>query len=325
MNRKNQILAGFLALQVVLVAVIFWPRPVAAPPGGGSLFPGLDASKITALTIRDADGRQVRLARGQDGWVLPQADDYPCLATRVQPLLDKLVSLKADRLVTQTRASHKQLKVGDEDYQRQIEYELADGTRHKLYLGVAAGYQATHVRAEGSDDVYLASGLSVADAPAQPSGWVDTLYLSVPQDQLVALMVENANGTLEFERDDAGVWTMRGLAANETADEESITAFASQVTSVNMIQPLGKTEQESYELKTPGAAVTAKARSQDGTVKSYAYRVGAQASQDNSYVVISSESPYYVRVAGFAVEDLLRKRHSDFLQLPEAPTPAQSQ
>jgi hypothetical protein len=113
----------------------------------------------------------------------------------LQPLLDKLVSLKADRLVTQTRASHKQLKVGDEDYRRQIEYELADGTRHKLYMGVAAGYQATHVRAEGRT-TFIWLQVCRPDAPAQPSGWVPAT-LAVPGPNWWPDGGER-NGTLEF-------------------------------------------------------------------------------------------------------------------------------
>lgn len=50
-------------------------------------------------------------------------------------------------------------------------------------------------------------------------------------------------------------------------------------------------------------------------------RVGAQNPDDESYAVKSSESPYYVQVAGYAVQDLVDKTRDDFLELPPTPTP----
>jgi len=318
MNRQNKILAGVLALQMVIAAAIFWPRP-SATSGGGSLFAGLAADQIIKLTISDATG-QVQLAKGQSGWVLPQADDYACQASKVQPLLDKLVALKADRLVAQTSASHKRLKVADQDYERSIEFELADGTRHKLYLGTSAGYQTTHVRVQGKDEVYLASGLSVTDASAQASGWVDPIYLSVPQDQVTALMVENRNGHFEMEKNEAGAWTLKGLAPGETANASNIQSLVSRAASIVLTQPLGKKEQDAYGLKTPKAVITLQSRDQAGAVKTYSLRVGAQDEKDNSFVVISSESPYFVRAGIGTLQDFVEKGRDYFLQLP--PTPA---
>ena len=318
MNRQNKFLAGILAHQIVVAAIVFWPRP-AATAGGGSLFAGLAADKIIKFTISDATG-QVQLAKGQSGWVLPQADDYACQASKVQSLLDKLVALKADRLVTQTSASHKRLKVADQDFERSVEFELADGTRHKLYLGTSAGYQATHVRVQGKDDVYLAAGLAASEAPAQASGWVDPLYLSVPQDQVTALTLENKNGRFEMEKNESGAWTLQGLAAGETANVSNIQALVSRAASIALTEPLGKKEQDAFGFRTPGAVITLKARDQAGTVKTFTLRVGAKDEKDNSFVVISSESPYYVRVSSFAVQDFVEKARDYFLQLP--PTPA---
>ncbi len=320
MSRQNQILSILLALQIVAAAVVFWPRP-AATAAGGSLFAGVTADKIAKLTVSDASG-QVQLVKGPNGWILPQADDYPCLANKVQPLLDKIVALKTDRLVTQTSASHKQLKVAYQNFERSIEFELADGTRHRLYLGTSAGYQTTHVRVQGKNEVYLASGLSAADASAQASGWVETAYFSAPQDQVTALTVENKTGRYEMEKNDAGAWTLKGLAAGETANDNNIKSLVSRVASIALTQPLGKKEQDAYGVKTPSAVVTVQTRDQAGTIKTYTLRVGAKDEKDSSFVVISSESPHYVRVAGFAVQDFVEKARDYFLQLPPTPAPA---
>jgi hypothetical protein len=319
MSRTNQILAAVLAIQIVLVAVVFWPNP-ASVAGGESLLAGLEAEQITQLTISDGTGSQIKLANELGSWVLPEADDYPCTANKVPEFLEKIVALKTNRLVTQTPASHKRLKVADDAFERRIELELADGTTHRLYLGSSPSYGASHVRADGQDEVYLAS-LLASDAGAFASNWIDTLYFSVTQDQIVALTLENNNGRFEFEKDDAGTWMMKGLAADETLNENNVTGLASRVASLRMLRPLGKTERDDYGLKEPNAVVTVETRDGEGNTKAYTIRVGAKSDEDNSYVMISSESPYYVRVSEYTVKDFVERTRDDFLELPPTPTP----
>ena len=319
MNRTNRILAVVLAVQIVLVAVVLWPKP-ASVAGGESLFAGLETEQITQLTISDETGKQIKLAKEMGNWVLPEADDYPCLGNKVSEFLEKIVALKTNRLVTQTPASHKRLKVADDAFERRIELELADGTTHRLYLGASPSYGAIHVRADGQDEVYLAS-LSASEAGVNASNWVDTLYFSVAQDQIVALTLENANGRFEFEKDDAGTWMMKDLAADETLNENNVTGLASRVSSLRMLRPLGKTERDDYGLQEPNAIVTFETRDGEGNTKAYTIRVGAKSDEDNSCVVISSESPYYVRVSEYTVKDFVEKVRDDFLELPPTPAP----
>ena len=319
MSRTNRILAVVLAIQIVLVAVAFWPKS-ASVAGGESLLAGLEAEQITQLTISDATGKQIKLAKEMGNWVLPEADDYPCLANKAPEFLEKIVALKTNRLVTQTPASHKRLKVAADAFERRLELELADGTTHRLYLGTSPSYGAIHVRADGQDEVYLAS-LSASEAGVNASNWVDTLYFSLTQDQIVAMTLENGNGRFEFEKDDAGAWAMKELAAGETLNENNVTGLANRVASLRMLRPLGKTEQSEYGLQEPRAVITIQTREGEVNTKSYAIRVGAKSDEDNSYVVISSESPYYVRVSEYAVKDFVEKARDDFLELPPTPTP----
>ncbi len=328
MNRTNRILAGVLALQIIVGVIVFWPRPAqSAPTASASLFPGLQADQVTALTVHGAGGEQLLLTKGTDGWVLPQAGNFPCQATKVQTFLDKLVALKTGQAVAQTAASAKQLKVADQDYQTLVEFTLGDGTQHKLYMGTASGYQATHVRADGATQVYLATGLMTTDVSVQASGWIDTLYLSVSAEQITSVSVQNASGTVEFEKDAAGAWTLKGLAAGETANAGNIMNLVDQVAAVNMTMPLGKTEEAGFGLANPAAVVMVGTKDQSGAEKTITLRVGAQDSTDQSYVVKSSESPYYVRANSYSVQDFVSKGRGDYLQVPEMPPapPAQGQ
>ncbi len=319
MNRTNRILAAVLAVQIVLVAVAFWPRP-ASVAGGESLLAGLEAEQIAQLTISDETGDQIKLAKEMGSWVLPEADNYPCTENKVPEFLDKIVALKTNRLVTQTPASHKRLKVADDGFERKVELELADGTTHRLYLGTSPSYGVVHVRADGQNEVYLAS-MSASEAGVFASNWIDVLYFSVTQDQIVALTLENGNGRFEFEKDDAGTWTMKDLAADETLNENNVTGLVNRIASLRMLRPLGKTEKDEYGLQGPSAVVTVQTRDDAGTVETHTLRVGAKSDEDNSYAVISSESSYYVRVSEYTVSNFVERTRDDFLELPPTPTP----
>jgi hypothetical protein len=318
MKWYNRILAGILVVQVILSAFVFWPRS-AAIGASEPLFPDLETGDIVALTITDADDNSIQLKKIGEDWVLPDADDYPAQADKINPLLDKIVGLTTSRLVTRTDASHKRLQVSPDDFMLRIDFETVGGTQHPLYLGSSPRYGSTHFRVEGQSETYLTSELSVWEAKAEAASWVDTAYLSVPRDDVTKVTLENTNGTFTFIKDDEGKWTMGGLAADETLAETKVTALIQQAASVNMVRPLGKEEQAVYGMDEPNAVVTLEADD-----KTITLRVGAKDPADNSYVVTSSESPYYVRVSAYSLKNLVENTRHDFLQKPPTPTPGKS-
>jgi hypothetical protein len=314
MKRHNQILAGILVIQIILGIAVFWPRS-AATGASEPLFPKLAAGDIVALSIMDADGNSIILRQVTGNWILPDADDYPAQADKITPLLDKIVGLTTGRLVTRTDASHKRLQVAPDDFVGRVDFETADGTKRTLYLGSSPRYGATHFRVDGQSETYLTNELSTWETKADAASWVDTAYLSVPRDDITKMTLENTNGTFTFTKD-GEVWTMAGLAADETLDENKVTALIQQAASVNMVRPLGKEEQAAYGMDEPNAVVTLEAGD-----KTITLRVGAKDPDANSYVVISSESPYYVRVSGYSLNNLVENTRDDFLQAPPTPTP----
>jgi hypothetical protein len=319
MTRRNQILAGVLLLQLVLVGWMFWPRKATTAGAGKSLFPGIEADRIVKLIVHDAQGESVELARQPSGWVLSGADDFPCTQDKVSTFLTKLLALKTDRMVTQTSSSHKQLKVADGAFERLVEFELTDGTSHKLYLGTSAGTQSSHMRADTANEVYLSQNLSAYEVGAYATAWIDANYLSVPQDQIAVLTLENANGRLQFTRISTDTWTLLGLGAAEKVDQNQVLSLVSRASSVSMDKPLGKQDKPEYGLGKPSAVVTLQTQGEQG--KTYTLSVGAKDATDSSYVVKSSESAYYVRVSEWTVTDLVEKARSGVLQQPPTPEP----
>lgn len=320
MTRRNQILLGVLVIQLVLAGIVFWPRQPATATGQ-PLFADIAATEINSLTLTSSQGDTIRLAKVDGNWVLPDADNYAVETDKVTALLDKLADLTPTRLVTQTDASHKRLKVAANDYNAQVAFETTDGSQYQLYVGSMAGYGATHVRANSDETVYLVNNLSPSDASARAAAWIDTSYFSVNRDEVVAIQLENANGRLEFAKDPTGTWMMAGLTAAETLDQSKVTSLLSSVSSITMREPLGQTERPEYGLQSPTATLTLTTRSDTDGEATYTLRVGAQIGDDQSYALKASTSDYYVSVYSYVITNWFDKGRADFIQAPPTATP----
>lgn len=314
MNRQNQILAAILVLQLVVVAIVFWPRSSAGTPGQ-PLFPGVETSQVVKLTVTNTGGEPVEMDKGDAGWELAGTDGFPVVSSTVTSALEQIVALSGDRAVATTASSQKRLKVTADDYERLVEFEQSDGSRHFLYVGTSPSYSTTYVRADDQPEVYL-STLKASDLGSGPSSWIDTTYVTVAQDQVTGMTLQNELGTFGFEKE-GDVWTMKGLAAGETLDTSKVNVILSSVSSLRMVQPLGKTEKPEYGLTEPLAVLEITT-----PAKTYVIKVGALASDGSSYVVSSSESPYIVRVSQYSLSKLVDNGRDAFLVQPTpVPTP----
>jgi hypothetical protein len=170
--------------------------------------------------------------------------------------------------------------------------------------------------------VYLASGLTSSDVSVRAASWIDTDYLTVAQDQVVALTLENANGTFSFVKDEAGTWSMAGLAVEETLDEGSVSGLVSRSATIRMIEPLGREARSEYGLDDPSAVLTVQTLDADGASHTHTLYVGARDEERDAYYLKSAENPYYVRVSSYTARDWVEKTREGFLVIPPTPEPS---
>lgn len=316
MNKWQRILIGLLVAQLALAVFVFWPRPVASS-SGQPLLAGLTADQITSLAITDEQGNTTRLAKQGDSWIAPDAGAYPADASKITPILEKLLAIKTGRLIAQTPQSHTQLQVADDKFVRKIDLTKADGTTQTLYLGSASGGQSAHARLAGQDNVYLAT-LASWEVDSSLLNWINPVYLSFTATDLTGFTLKNANGEFALTQDASGNWQLAGLNAGEMLDQSKVTTLVSNLSSLRLTKPLGKTEDAAWGLASPAATVTLQLKDGDKT-KTVVLTLGAQDATDQSYAAKSSESEYYVRVAGVSVQDLVQLDRAGFL--PATPTP----
>ena len=320
---QNKILAGGLALQAVILIIVFWPS--ASSVSIEKLLPGLEESQITEVTLSDSAGRSIRLRGGPLGCVMPQADDYPCETDKLTSLTRWLVDLSDASLVAETAGSHRRLRVADDEFDRLIEIQLADGSSRRIYLGGSSRRLSVHARVENRNEVYLASGISDSPVSAQATislqatTWVEPVYFSVSQEQVVSLTQENARGRLRLEKDENGVWSLPEESPVRPLVQAEVQSLVRNAASLRMLRPLGKEELESYGLQDPAAVLAIGTLDDEGNSREYVLRIGTRDADEEVHAVKSSESPYHVLVRSFYVRDFVN-RGSDSLLEPPTPT-----
>ncbi len=307
-NRFNQILGGILAVQLILTIVVFWSTSATAQSASGPLVAEFEVTNVTEVVIDDGTDRLVLAKTESEEWVLPEADDFPANGTELLPLLENIQAIQNNRRVTTTEASHRRLQVAEDDFNRLIEYTLSDGTTQRLYIGSSAGAGATHVRADGENEVYLTGEINPFEANPRATSWVDTLYFTVPQSLTQKITIENRDGVIEVERVDEETWTLADLADEETFTDAAATTLLNQVTNIRLNSPLGTALQPQYGLDVPTVTVTIEAD------EVYTLEFGAYEDEDGFYALKASNSPYYVTVAQFTGDNLANKVRSDFVE-----------
>ncbi len=313
LSRLNLVLIAAVLVQALLVAWVYWPRNTAT--GGEPLLADVTTDEITRLRIADTNDNVVDLERTDEGWTLANTDGYPANSEKISTTLSSLVGLTTDRLVTSTPGSHGRLQVAEDNYVRQITLTTPDGD-HVIYLGSSAGAGATHVRLGGDDATYLTGELASWEVEARPNSWINTSYVSVPQEEVVSMTLQNASGTLTFVRDDENEWTLQDRAAEEEILSANISTLVTRATGVTLIEPLGQSEQPEYGMDAPLATLTLQTENEDGETEEYTLTLGAKDDDTNSYYFKASNSPFYVRIASYTGDEFANKARADFLPQP---------
>lgn len=315
LNRSNLYLAILLLLQTVLLAVAVITSTSTERRPTEPILTAFSVEAVERITIADDREAEVTLARGEAGWVLPDADDFPVDSAKVEELLGKIAGLNTARLVASNPASFARLEVKDTDFRRRLDI-LTDLSTEVLYLGGSGGVDTVYARRDGDDHVYLGVGLSSWEASAEISTWIDTSYVDVPQDDVLELSLRNAHGSFSFRREGEG-WIYDGLGENEAFDTAQMADMLRNAASIRMVEPLGLEARDEYALDEPAIMVevvyrqaveveaTEEADETEAEIEyaeqAYTLAIGAR-QVGGDYALKSSSKDYYVLVRQSVVD-----------------------
>ena len=335
LNRSNISLLAVLVIQLVLLAVSMISTAGNERRAIEPLLKGLDAVDVDSITIADDLENLLRFARREEGWVLPDADDFPVNSSKVDELLDKLAGLDSARLVATNPANFVRLEVANDDFQRKLTIVSADKSE-ELLLGGSGGANTVYARREGEDKVYLGAGLSSWEASTSVSSWIDTSYVKAPQDDVLRIKVTNSDGSFEFLRE-GDAWSYLGLPEGAEFEDTMMPSILRNASSISMVEPLGRTALEAYGLAEAAVTVEVVYRqavevepsaeeegTEEGTneeteplleyaVEQYILTIGIEQDSGNHAAKSSSEA-YYVTVRGTVFDAFNDIRHEDLLR-----------
>jgi len=165
---------------------------------------GFDAAKVTRIQIfaagvAGAPAKPIDLVKRDAAWVLASAYDYPVDATKVTDLLSPLAKMSAAAPIATQAGRHKQLHVGDAEFERKLVI-TRDGKDLTLYVGNQAGVRHTAVRVGGTDNVFSVTGISAAAIGSEARAWVDPVYAKTPNEEIAKITVQRDGKTVELVR-----------------------------------------------------------------------------------------------------------------------------
>ncbi|MEZ4463502.1 MAG: DUF4340 domain-containing protein [bacterium] len=314
MSRSNKILAGALLLQVALVAVTWSMRGSTSAIDTEPLLPGASVADVTGLAIVAKSGDKettLKLAKKGDGWVVPDADDYPADTKKVEEVIKKVVDARIRAPIASNKANHNNLDVGDRDFSRRLTLTMG-GKDQGLVVGSAKGSSA-HVRFADQDAVYVARGFSAYELRDTLTSYLDADYVKVEDPD--AIKLTNQRGTVTLSKVD-GQWRVAELPPDAPTDAARIDAFVSAARLVRLVAPIGRTVKPEHGFDATEKAVV-EIKKGDALTR---YTVGAAASESNRYVK-SEQSAYVVTAAVTGIGSLLDQTPDRFIKedLPAPP------
>lgn len=214
MKSTSMVLAALLAAQVVVAGALYYNTTSqrAVRPQGNLL--SLDADAVEQISI-ESDNESVVLEKSDGVWSIGEIA-LPAEQSRVKQLLDTFSDLKPGWAVATSDSSHQQLEVADSKYQRRVMMSDGDGTVGDLYLGTSPGFKRSHVRKEGTDEVYSVA-VNTFDLPAKALDWLDKTLLQVADVKSVALQDKLLTSPEE------GQWVYQG---SDNTDQEKAAEMA---------------------------------------------------------------------------------------------------
>lgn len=343
LSRSNLLLVGLLVLQLVLLALSFVMSsgPEARPVE--PILAGMSAADIDLMSFTDDLDNEVTVARGEAGWALPAADDFPVDGAKVEEILDKIAGLDTRRLVATNRANFSRLEVEDEEFRRRVSLKSGDDSA-LLYLGGGGGADSVYVRRAGENDVYLGIGLNAWELSTQISTWLDASYVNVPQEDILEITVRNAAGSFTFARaGDSLIYT--DLAEGEIFEDTKMPIILRNAASIRLLAPLGLAALDEYQLDMPQVTVHVRyrelietderpagegdgesAESETGDAEpAYSeatYSLSFGAALEDGVVLKSSSAEYYVLARDTVFKAFNDLSRSDLVKAPEAESEA---
>lgn len=309
MNKKQKYLLAILGLQIILILVVFLlQRPVAA--SNNLIFSDLKVETVTAIKISDSTGKLVSLEKQGEQWVLPLQDNFPVNADTIQQLVEKLATIRDNRLVTRSESSHDRLGISNENFERKVEITI-NGNDEIIYFGTSPANSNIHFRLDGKPEVYLTNALTSSQISTSISSWVDTLIYQITSSSVKKIEISTNTGNFTFEPDGESSWSGRPLEEGYQFDQSKWSSLLSGFTTLRFAEPVSKSEKTEYGFDTSQAVMEIEYTADTGETMTGKLEIGSQDGSGNYYARWSG-SDYIYLIPGYNAERFVNLTADDY-------------
>jgi hypothetical protein len=297
-----------LVIQILLAVGIYAYHQHRQPQVEAKALLTFNRADVDRLVIRDSSST-VTLKKSGSDWLLPDLQQLPVDAQKLEDLLTKLQGTKLTWPVATSASSHERFEVAESKFQRRVEFYQNDKKLGELFLGSSPGFKKIHLRTADEDAVYTVE-LATFEFATSNKDWLKKDLLAVVNPQSIK------GADYELQQQDNN-WSLAGDLNNKVNNakvSELTNALANiQILDVATTKPEGEVtslgvkvdgEEWLYELVKSGDLYYIKRQDRDlyFTLSQYEYeRVAKVVKTDLISVENAADTSDASSSAGFSV------------------------
>ena len=293
MTRNTWILTGVLAALIVIAYFVMQrPGESSAPESSGAMLVDYDSAAVDRIEIRSPNGPAV-IERLGGVWMVTSPVHYRADDATVASALSSGKRMELKGLVSSNPQKRSVFQVDSTGTMVRLSEHGAEKT--VFWIGKPSpSYTETYVRREGTNDVYLASGLFSSNFSRRTNDWRDKTIFRTDQDAIAGVTLRFGDTSVVLARQDS-LWkvgddvaktdvvkSFTGALANLQADDFVDTAMPEMPPLTVQIE-LGGTQLRLYRMK-----------------------------EGDKFYVQTSATPQLFELSGWRASQLI-KRKKDFL------------
>ena len=219
MTRNTWILAGVLAALIVAAYFVMQrPGESSAPASPGATLVDFDSAAVDRIEIRSPNGPAV-IERQGGVWMVTTPVRYRADDGTVASTLSSGKRMALQGLVSSNPVKRSLFQVDSSGTMVRIFEHGAEKT--VFWIGKPSpSYTETYVRREGSNDVYLASGIFSSTFSRRTSDWRDKTIFKTDQDAIAGVTLRFGDTSIVLTRQDS-VWKI----GDDVAKTEAVKSF----------------------------------------------------------------------------------------------------
>ncbi|MCC6219649.1 MAG: DUF4340 domain-containing protein [Deltaproteobacteria bacterium] len=307
--KSIRLLGIILAIQVILIVFMHLGGDELATYVANQPLMAFNDKIVDRIVIEEKEKSPLIIAKGENGWLLPENHDFPIEKTKLDGILNSINQIKRPYAVGNTELAAKKLRVASDDFEKKVVFYQKEQPVGSLFMGTSPVYKKVHVRVNEEAEIFEVPFDSYA-LNADKSNWQDNAYLHLDKESIAKLSL---NGFV-LERKEGAAFAVSKLSENESTRSDKANELLEKVSNISFSDVIGKEPKPEHKDYQEVLSYTVGLKSE----KTREYKFRAKDKEATDYVLKISDDPYYFEVKKYVVEDLEKAKREDLIEVKAA-------